>query len=64
MRKCKICKSSEYMVKKLDTRWNECFECKPNLDLDDGELNYLIEEKFIDHDFIVNTVEGNNNDLL
>lgn len=63
-KKCKICNSKEHMVKGIDTRWNECFKCKKDLSLDEGEMNYLIEQKFNDHDFIVHTVEGDTNDVL
>lgn len=45
MRKCNKCKESKHMKKGLDTRWNVCYKCKPNLDIDPGDFIYSTSSK-------------------
>lgn len=51
MKKCNICKSSKDMKKGLDTRYNTCYKCKPNLDIDPGDFIYSTSSKVKDDSF-------------
>lgn len=51
-RSCQECGKSKFMRRTLDKtfklfdeRYRICYNCKPVLDSDDGDLNYFAEEK-------------------